>query len=39
MKAYFTLAITGNVGQEALIIVDEDVEQKPSNTQASTEIY
>ena len=30
----FTLAITGNVGQEALIIVDEDVEQKTSNTQA-----
>ena len=30
----FTLAITGNVVQEALIIVDEDVEQKTSNTQA-----
>ena len=30
----FTLAITGNIGQESLIIIDEDIEQKISNTQA-----
>ena len=30
----FTLAITGNTGQETLIIVDDDIDQKTSNTQA-----
>lgn len=30
----FTLAITGNTGQETLIVLDEDIEQKTSKTQA-----
>lgn len=30
----FTLGITGNVGQEAIIIVDEDLDQRISKTQA-----
>lgn len=33
-ESLFTLAISGNIGQEALIIVDEDIEQKSSNSQA-----
>ena len=30
----FTLGITGNNGQETIIVVDDDIEQKTSNTQA-----
>ena len=30
----FTLGITGDFGQESIIIVDEDLDQKVSNTQA-----
>ncbi len=30
----FTLCITGSTGQESIIIVDEDLDQKISNTQA-----
>lgn len=30
----FTLGITGNKGQESLIIINEDIDQKTSNTQA-----
>lgn len=33
-ESLFTLAISGNIGQEALIIVDEEIEQKTSNSQA-----
>ena len=34
-ESLFTLAISGNIGQEALIIVDEDIEQKSSNSHAA----